>query len=100
MGDLETIADALRQAEAALGALPVAVAQFSATMRYLWVSQRYAEWLGASRDKVIGASIKESDRARARRAGFAAHLTKPVEGGRLLGALEASRPAETGGLGA
>jgi PAS domain S-box-containing protein len=59
MGDLETTADALRQAEAALGALPVAVAQFSATMRYLWVSQRYAEWLGASRDKITGSSIAE-----------------------------------------
>jgi CheY-like chemotaxis protein len=30
-----------------------------------------------------------SDRARARQAGFAEHLTKPVEGGRLLDAVEA-----------
>ena len=33
---------------------------------------------------------QDSDRARAKRAGFAEHLTKPVEIGRLLGALEAA----------
>ncbi|HTB56740.1 MAG TPA: ATP-binding protein [Polyangia bacterium] len=59
MGDLETTADALRQAEAALGALPIAVAQFSAATRYLWVSQRYAEWLGPPRDKIVGQTIAE-----------------------------------------
>src|SRR5580704_10965689 len=59
MGDLETTADALRQAEAALGALPIAVAQFSAAMRYLWVSQRYAEWLGLPRDQIVGQTIAE-----------------------------------------
>ena len=42
-----------------MGALPVAVAQFSATMRCLWVSQRYADWLGAPRDKIVGSSIAE-----------------------------------------
>ncbi len=59
MGDLAIITDALRRAEATLEALPVAVAQCSAAMRYLWVSQRYAEWLGATRDQIIGHSILE-----------------------------------------
>jgi CheY-like chemotaxis protein/anti-sigma regulatory factor (Ser/Thr protein kinase) len=43
---------------------------------------------------------QDSDRARAKAAGFAVHLTKPVEGGRLLGALDETRPAEGAGLGA
>ncbi len=43
---------------------------------------------------------QESDRARAREAGFAEHLTKPVEGGYLLRALDRPRSAETAGLGA
>ena len=43
---------------------------------------------------------QESDRARAKQAGFAVHLTKPVEGGRLLRALDASPPADTAALGA
>ena len=42
-----------------LRALPVAVAQCSAAMRYLWVSQRYADWLGVARDEIIGHSIAE-----------------------------------------
>ncbi len=33
---------------------------------------------------------QDSDRARAKQAGFAQHLTKPVDGGRLLGALAAA----------
>ncbi len=59
MGDPETIAEALRRAEATLVALPAAVAQFSAEMRYLWVSERYADWLGAPRDQIIGHAITE-----------------------------------------
>ena len=43
---------------------------------------------------------QESDRARARKAGFAEHLPKPIEGVRLLGALEATPSAEFAGLGA
>jgi CheY-like chemotaxis protein len=43
---------------------------------------------------------QESDRARAREAGFDEHLTKPVDGGHLLGALDGTRSAETAGLGA
>jgi CheY-like chemotaxis protein/anti-sigma regulatory factor (Ser/Thr protein kinase) len=43
---------------------------------------------------------QESDRARAREAGFDEHLTKPVDGGHLLGALDRTRSAETAGLGA
>ncbi|HSY41350.1 MAG TPA: response regulator, partial [Polyangia bacterium] len=38
---------------------------------------------------------QDSDRARAKQAGFAEHLTKPVDGGRLLGALAAAGAAET-----
>ena len=59
MGDPEATVEALRRAEATLVALPVAVAQFSAAMRYLWVSERYANWLGAPRDKIIGQAITE-----------------------------------------
>jgi CheY-like chemotaxis protein len=36
---------------------------------------------------------QDSDRARAKEAGFALHLTKPVDGGRLLGALDATGAA-------
>ena len=43
---------------------------------------------------------QESDRDRARKAGFAEHLTKPVEGGRLLGALGGAVAAETAAVGA
>ena len=46
MGDLEIVTDAPGRADAVYCALPVAAAQCSAVMRYLWVSQRYADWLG------------------------------------------------------
>ena len=39
--------------------MPVSVAQLNAAMRYLWVSQRYADWLGASPDQIIGHTIAE-----------------------------------------
>ena len=39
--------------------MPVAVARCSADLRYLWVSQRYAEWLGIPRDQIIGHPIAE-----------------------------------------
>jgi CheY-like chemotaxis protein len=42
---------------------------------------------------------QDSDRARAKKAGFAEHLTKPVDGGRLLGVLDATRSAENAGVG-
>ena len=42
---------------------------------------------------------QESDRARAREAGFDEHLTKPVDVGCLLGALDAPRPGEDAALG-
>jgi len=59
VGDPKIIANALRRAEATLVALPVAVAQFSAEMRYLWVSERYADWLGVPRDKIIGQAVTD-----------------------------------------
>jgi len=59
MADLEIVMDVSRRAEASFRALPVAAAQCSATMRYLWVSQRYADWLGVERDQIIGRSILE-----------------------------------------
>jgi PAS domain S-box-containing protein len=59
MGDPETATAGLRRAETILSVLPVAAAQCSSAMRYLWVSQRYAEWLGAPRDQIIGHSIAE-----------------------------------------
>ena len=59
MGDPDTTSDALRRTEATLRALPVAVAQMSAAMRYVWVSQRYADWLGVSLERIIGHSIAE-----------------------------------------
>jgi CheY-like chemotaxis protein/nitrogen-specific signal transduction histidine kinase len=45
--------------------------------------------LGASLPRLIALTGygQESDRDRARRAGFSEHLTKPIEGGRLLGAV-------------
>jgi PAS domain S-box-containing protein len=57
MGDPETVTDGLRRAAAILSALPVAAAQCSAAMRYLWVSPRYAEWLGLERDEIVGRAI-------------------------------------------
>ena len=44
---------------AIFSALPVAVAQCSAAMRYVKVSQRYAEWLGVAREEILGHSILE-----------------------------------------
>ena len=59
MSGPEPIEDALRRAETVLSLLPVAVAQGSASMRYLWVSQRYAEWLGLPREEIVGHPIAE-----------------------------------------
>jgi PAS domain S-box-containing protein len=59
MRDRETATGALQSEKALLRALPVAVAQCSAEMRYLWVSQRYAEWLGASCEQIVGRPIAE-----------------------------------------
>jgi PAS domain S-box-containing protein len=59
MGVRETATGTLRRESAILRALPVAVAQCSAEMRYLWVSQRYADWLGLSCDEIVGHSIAE-----------------------------------------
>lgn len=59
MGDLQIVTDALRRAEAVFCALPVAAAQCSAAMRYLWVSQRYADWLGVARNQIVGHAIVE-----------------------------------------
>jgi PAS domain S-box-containing protein len=59
MDDRASIEDALRRSETSLRDLPVAAAQASADMRYLWVSDRYAQWLGVPRDQVIGRSIAE-----------------------------------------
>ena len=42
----EPLEDALARARTALCHLPVLVAQGNASLRYLWVSQRYADWLG------------------------------------------------------
>jgi CheY-like chemotaxis protein len=42
---------------------------------------------------------QESDRDRARKAGFSEHLTKPIDGGRLIGALDATGSADHAGLG-
>ena len=59
MGAPETVTDALREAQSVLSALPVAVAHCSAEMRYLWVSQRYADWLGVPREKIVGHLIAD-----------------------------------------
>src|SRR3954447_10160331 len=59
MDDPGTVAAVWGKAEATLRDLPVAVAQLSAAMRYLWVSQRYADWRGASRDQIVGRTISE-----------------------------------------
>jgi PAS domain S-box-containing protein len=59
MGTPESIEAGLQRAQTVLYALPVAVAQCSAEMRFLWVSQRYADWLGLPRDQVIGRPISE-----------------------------------------
>ena len=53
------IEETLRRAETALSLLPIAVAQGSASMRFLWVSERYAEWLGLPSDQIIGHPIAE-----------------------------------------
>jgi signal transduction histidine kinase/ActR/RegA family two-component response regulator len=57
--DPEPIEETLRRAETVLSRLPVAVAQGSASMRYLWVSARYAEWLGLPSDQIVGRPIAE-----------------------------------------
>jgi PAS domain S-box-containing protein len=42
-----------------LQALPVAVAQCSSSLRFVWVSQRYADWLGVPREQVVGRLIAD-----------------------------------------
>ena len=59
MGDPRPATDVLRRADEIFSALPVAVAQCSAAMRYVRVSQRYAEWLGVAREEILGHSILE-----------------------------------------
>ena len=59
MGDPRPATAVLRRAEESFSALPVAVAQCSAAMRYVRVSQRYAEWLGVAREEILGHSILE-----------------------------------------
>src|SRR5262249_11341874 len=39
--------------------MPVAVTRCSADLRYLWVSQRYADWIGCSPEGLIGRPIVE-----------------------------------------
>ena len=43
---------------------------------------------------------RDADRARAKAAGFDEHLTKAADVGRLLGAVDATRPPQTAGVGA
>jgi PAS domain S-box-containing protein len=40
-----------------LGALPVAVTRCGANLRYIWVSERYAEWLGVPASEIEGRPI-------------------------------------------
>ena len=39
--------------------MPVAVSQCSADLRYLWVSQRYADWLGLPQEQIVGHRIAD-----------------------------------------
>jgi PAS domain S-box-containing protein len=40
-----------------LAAMPAAFTRCSADLRYLWVSERYATWLGLSADEIVGERI-------------------------------------------
>jgi CheY-like chemotaxis protein len=57
--------------------------------------------LGGAQPRLIALTGygQDSDRARAKAAGFAVHLTKPVDGARLLGALDATPSVENAGMG-
>jgi PAS domain-containing protein len=82
--------------------MPVAVTRCSADVRYRWVSQRSADWVGLPVQEIVGRPIVDvlgEDGMRAIRpyiesvltgkdAGFAEHLTKPVQIDCLLGALD------------
>jgi PAS domain S-box-containing protein len=46
-------------AESVLAAMPIAVAQCSSAMRFVWVSQRYADWIEVPREQIVGRSIVE-----------------------------------------
>jgi PAS domain S-box-containing protein len=59
MSDPGATEEALRRSATVLSSLPAAVAQASADRRYLWVSDRYADWLGVPRGEVVGHSIDE-----------------------------------------
>jgi PAS domain S-box-containing protein len=59
VSDPGPIEDTLQRAQTVLTLLPVAVAQGSADMRYVWVSQRYADWLGVAPEQVLGRPIDE-----------------------------------------
>jgi PAS domain S-box-containing protein len=39
--------------------MPVALARCSADLRYLWVSQRYADWMGMSPQEIIGRTVAD-----------------------------------------
>jgi PAS domain S-box-containing protein len=42
-----------------LAALPVAASRCTADLRYVWVSERFAEWLGVPSGEIVGRSIVE-----------------------------------------
>jgi PAS domain S-box-containing protein len=48
-----------RIAAAVLTAVPVALTRCSADLRYLWVSERFASWLGRRAEDIVGKSIVE-----------------------------------------
>ena len=54
MADPASVEDAFRRAQTSFCALPIAAAQASAEMRYLWVSDQYADWLGVPREELVG----------------------------------------------
>jgi PAS domain S-box-containing protein len=54
---MSTAFDSPQLAATILAALPVAVTRCSADLRYLWVSDRYAEWLGIPATQIVGRRI-------------------------------------------
>jgi PAS domain S-box-containing protein len=70
MSTPEPIEEILRREQSILARLPVAVAQCSAGLQFLWVSQRYADWLGMERTEIEGrpmAAVLSSERLQSMR---------------------------------
>jgi hypothetical protein len=67
MSESASVSLQLKHAPAVMGAIPVEVVRLSADLHYLWVSQRYADWLAdhpgpsCSWDTTVPGEVDQAD---------------------------------------